>query len=209
MKNNSKLISYLLISYFIVSFYWVLAYWLNPYHSSVHDYISDLFVSKAPYNWLFRLLEVLSGLFLYLIVHFSDQLFNIKKSADKLVKKAVQIVGVMTVFDGIVINDCIKSQITCGGSAFQNILNILHGLESVVVALIMIWLSYYIYKNSLSYNKIFAFIFIILAGSGLYHLYDYGHGPINGIVQRIFGAVFGVLIILIFYDFKKISQRNF
>ena len=117
-------------------------------------------------------------------------------------------IGIMIIFDGIVISNCTKSEILCGGTYLQDTLSILHALESIIVASLMIWLGYYIYKKSTNYLKFFAVIFIILALGGLYHCYNFGDGPINGVVQRVFGFVFGVLVLLVFLNFSHKSTKK-
>lgn len=122
---------------------WPLGYWLNPVASQ--GLASNLEATHQPYNWLFVLLDIASGL---LVLAASWWLWRLMKKTDlPLLRYAVLgfgLFGLLTAIDALLPIDCVDVLNRCG-SVFSDPAFIVHGIVSIgsivglTVSIMSVW----------------------------------------------------------------------
>jgi hypothetical protein len=137
---------------------WPLGYLLNPAVSR-RGLASELEALHQPYNWLFILLDVLSGLLVTAVA-----LLLWRRSRDKLHKIVLvnfALFGILTLIDALLPMSCDPSLKVCPGLSHQPLL-VLHGIASIVasvclfVSAVLVWWAKRQYAASLLMSTLMA-----------------------------------------------------
>jgi len=120
---------------------WPLGYWLNPAVSR-RGLASELEALHQPYNWVFILLDVLSGIFI------SGLALLLWKRSHDVVHRTVLVnfalFGILTLVDALMPMNCDPSLRVCPALSHQPLL-ILHGIASILasvclfVSAVLVW----------------------------------------------------------------------
>ncbi len=109
---------------------WPLGYWLNPLVSR-RGLASELQAMNQPYNWLFVLLDVISGLLVMIVA-----LLLWRRSrylAQKIALATFAFFGVMTIVSAVVPMNCEPSLTVCPSLTQQPLL-LMHGISSILAS---------------------------------------------------------------------------
>jgi hypothetical protein len=125
---------------------WPLGYWLNPAVSR-RGLASELEALHQPYNWVFILLDVLSGL---LVAAVSILMWQRGRSAtQKLLIINFALFGIFTLVDALLPLSCDPSLRVCPSLSHQPLL-ILHGIFSITASVclfISVALAWFVKRN--------------------------------------------------------------
>jgi len=129
-----------LITYVVATQAWLLSPALNHHISFSKAYVSDLFLPTQPWAWLFRIIEVLSGLALttasFQVIYKKAGDFN--RSAGLWL---IRVLGILTIIDGIFIDSCPSDKLACSLHGPVLAISIAHGIESILSVVILLLLA--------------------------------------------------------------------
>ncbi len=118
---------------------WLLGPALNHHLSFSKAYVSDLFLPTQPWSWLFRLLEIISGVTLFIASYQSIQKSEWYKR--RVTLWLVRILAILTIIDGIFIDACSSQATSCHLSGLILYTSLLHGIESIFSVVILLALA--------------------------------------------------------------------
>ena len=175
---------------------WPLGYWLNP--QADHGLASNLEALHQPYNWLFILIDISSGVLTFIACRELLEI-GMGSSSDRtslglwVAIWGAVIFGLFTAIDAVIPLDCVEGSPHCM-TPLHNPYFVIHGVFGIgsvgglTVSIVAIWLLLFVSEaaiNSLAHLTPAMFLLVWL-GFGILTLYLILHNQTSGLAQHLF-----------------------
>lgn len=195
---------------------WPLGYWLNP--SGARGLASNLEALHQPYNWLFVLLDVLSGLLIVAAVWWLLRVVRKRKHKNQQWLEAVVIglglFGLLTALDALLPLNCVESTQSCL-PPLEDPYFVIHGLVSIgsiaglTLSLVGLWWLLARDKRSKIASKlIIDGLLIVWIGFGVGTAILIARDRSSAPSQHVFILLCSALVIIIPYFVYQLIHRT-
>ena len=195
---------------------WPLGYWLNP--QSDHGLASNLEALHQPYNWLFIMIDISSGVLTFIacrgLLEIGMGSSSHRTSLGLWVAIwGAAIFGLFTAIDAVMPLDCVEGSPRCM-TPLHNPYFVIHGVFSIgsvgglTVSIVAIWLLLFVSEaavNSLAHLTPAMFLLIWL-GFGILTLYLILHNQTSGLAQHLFIGFCSLWLITLPYFVRLVTR---
>ena len=195
-KDSKPRLTALMIAAGILYSSWPLGYWLNP--EANRGLASNLEALHQPYNWVFILMDIFSGILVFIVCW---QLLKFAKSNSshktelglRIAIWGTGIFGLLTTLDAILPLNCVEGSAHCV-SPLNNPYFVIHGIVSIgsiaglTISIIAIWLLLYMREKAvmrLAHLTPATFL-VVWLGFGILTLILLAHNQSSDLAQHIF-----------------------
>ena len=197
---------------------WPLGYWLNPLAD--HGLASNLEALHQPYNWLFILMDITSGVLICIACR--KLLAGGVRSSSSRTSLGVWVAvlgtatfGLFTAVDAVMPLDCLEGSRECM-APLHNPYFVIHGVFSIgsigglTVSIIAIWLLLFVSEaavNSLAHLTPAMFLLVWL-GFGILTLNLILHNQTSGLAQHLFIGFCSLWLMALPYFVRLITRMQ-
>lgn len=198
----------------ILYYSWPLGYLLNP-PASRGGLASDLGAIGQPYNWVFVVLDSVSGILIVLVALWLKRLWEHTMSrAIKMILWGYGVFGILTTFGALVPLDCLVEFNQCG-DYFHNPLVVIHGIASIgaifglTISIVGIWLLIIVsFGKGLRIKLFLHSIMLVWFSFGLLTLFLLVTERSSGTAQHVFITVCSIWTAVVPFILSNVHSQG-
>jgi hypothetical protein len=208
-KKGFALIAVMAVAAGLLYCSWPLAAYLNPIIAAHHGFASEFGAPGQPYDWLFDVLDVVSGIAVLVVTYVLWRRPHQRNRWLNMALLSYGAFGVLTVVDVLVPMSCLPSIQACG-SVWHDPQLIIHGVANALSSFLLLFSAFLLWRLAhIKSSEVGVTVYVILLGwtmfgilSIIYYLYS---GP-GYLAQQFFITISSLWVIVMPIMYVKLHE---